>query len=641
MILRAELLEDAHLGSGSGGGRIDALIARDRQGRPVIWASHIEGVLRDAARRLFGEDVAADFFGKAGGQQQRTTFTSLYAKLNPESRIWQSTARVAFDNRAPKDDTLRVMEYVPKGTRFEGLLETPKRDFPLLLRLIQEVDAVGAGRATGSGRVRLSLENAIMSARSITGSAERLVLLLRNLDPVCITATATPDNLIPSLTFVPGRALLGAIAKWLLQEDYRDAANVLVGGRVSVSDALPLPCAPEVLSKAEVLPAPLSLKSEKPAGSSGPVPWWAQAPAGKRRIDGDSAEAQGLKLKRPEDDLFVYRSTPDERWIAYRPQIRVRLRNGRPDPTKPDPSLFAIEQIVEDTLFLCELRGAAEDMLRLTAALKPVLEGRRWLRVGRAGAPVEVRQIDWGNAPTAKVLSSPAILTLTSDLLVRDEYLRWRTNLDNDFLLSLPGWPADLHVSKNIQDSVAVHGFNGTSRLWRMPAYAIRRGSMFRVEGDGVAELARMVRDGRWLGERTHEGFGRFRIDQTLPGISDGTSEAVTITSLPSDDPDDAVAVTTRQWLKSHRALAKAGGESDRRPGLSQWFDLVAALERNESSALSSRLNPKTAGGKSWCHSDANQVLRKLEAIEDGNERTAHARLFVRWLRAEMRRANV
>lgn len=43
-------------------------------------------------------------------------------------------------------------------------------------------------------------------------STARLVLLLKNRDPLCITATAMPDNLIPSLAFVPGRALLGAIA---------------------------------------------------------------------------------------------------------------------------------------------------------------------------------------------------------------------------------------------------------------------------------------------------------------------------------------------------------------------------------------------------------------------------------------------
>ncbi len=81
--LTAELLSDAHLGSGSGGGGIDALVARDRHDRPVIWASHVEGVLRDAARRLRGDEEAEAFFGRAGGEQQRAVFTSLYAKDRP------------------------------------------------------------------------------------------------------------------------------------------------------------------------------------------------------------------------------------------------------------------------------------------------------------------------------------------------------------------------------------------------------------------------------------------------------------------------------------------------------------------------------------------------------------------------------
>ncbi len=529
------------------------------------------------------------------------------------------------------------MEYVPKGTRFEGLIELPASDLPLLRRLLLEVDAVGGGRATGSGRVRLSLAETMASPRPVGNPTGHLVLLLRNLDPLCITATATPDNLIPSLAFVPGRALLGAFANWLIAEGRKDAAKLLVDGLVSVSDALPVPYAPKKLAKAEALPAPLSLQSEKPAGSAGPIPWWAKTSATPRRLDSHSPAAQGLGLKRPEHDLFVYRGAPAEPWIAHRPQLRVRLRNGRPDPNQADPSLFAIEQIVEDTLFLCELQGTPEHMRSLAANLKPVLEGRRWLRVGRAGAPVEVAQLEWPGTPTRSAGSPSAILTLTSDLLIRDEHLRWRTAFDDASFQQLPGWPANLRVSPIAQDTVAVHGFNGTSRLWRMPAYGVRRGSVFKVEGDGVAELVRMATDGRWLGERTHEGFGRFRLDEILPGITDGTSAIASATPPPPDEPDDAVAVVTRQWYKDHPALATVGGASDRRPSLSQWLDLVGALERNEPNALASRQKPTTAGGESWRHPDARKILDELAAIRGTAERTSHVRLFVRWLRAAMR----
>lgn len=628
--LTAELLSDAHFGSGSGGGGVDALFARDRYDRPVIWASHVEGVLRDAARRLHGEQKAQSFFGQAGGQQQRAIFTSLYATGSPGSHIWRSSAREAFDNRAPKDDTLRAVEYVPKGAIFVGEIELPTTEEGTLLRLVQEVDALGGGRSSGSGRVKLSLSDVATTSRKPGTATGRLVLLLRNRDPLCITATATPDNLIPSLAFVPGRTLLGAIAAWLIAEGDRESASLLTSGKVAVSDALPLPHPPASLTDTEVLPAPLSLQSEKPHGAKGDVPWWAQSTAPIKRLDAwDKKE----KLKRPGDDLFVYRENTNSAWTSFRPARRVRLRNGRPDPTQAEPSLFAIEQIVEETFFLAELHGASAELTQLAEKLGPVLSAERWLRVGRAGAPVELAQLAWsGVAPTSKV-SDKAHLTLTSDLLARDEHLRWRTVLDDTALKELLG--PDVQFGRSTQDSVMVHGFNGTSRLWRMPAAAVRRGSVFEVSGAGVAKLAERAGRGEWLGERTHEGFGHFRIDTSLPGVTSGASASGAPTPA-ADLPEDAIAATTWVWFDARRSLAMPGGGNDRKPSLSQWQDLVGELEANNTGAIASRLNPTTAGGKSWKHADANAILNELNKRPEA-DRKLYARFFVRWLRAELR----
>lgn len=628
--LTAELLSDAHLGSGSGGGGIDALVARDRHGRPVVWASHVEGVLRDAARRLRGDQEAGDFFGRARGQQQRAVFTSLYAKENRESHIWRSTAREAFDNRAPNGDTLRVIEYVPKGTKLVGEVELPESELPTLQRLVQEVDAVGSGRSTGAGRVRLSLSEATFTPRKAGTPTGRLVLLLKNRDPLCITATATPDNLIPGLAFVPGRTLLGAVAAWLIAEGDRDTASLLTSGKVSVSDALPLPELPTTLDGIEVLPAPLSLQSEKPKGAAGDVPWWAQPTAPAKRLDAWGANEE---LKRPEDDLFVYRASASEAWNSFRPARRVRLRNGRPDSKQADTSLFAIEQIVEETHFLAELHGTAEDLKKVADKLGPVLEARRWLRVGRAGAPVEVVQLAWSGSATATKTTDKALLTLTSDLLVRDEHLRWRTALDEAVIRALLG--DDIQLGKSLQDSVMVHGFNGTSRLWRMPAAAIRRGSVFEVSGAGVAKFIERAAKNEWLGERTHEGFGRFRIDAALPGVTSEAGAAPAPTPA-ADIAEEAIAAKTQEWFNARKSLAKPGGGNDRKPSLSQWLDLVGDLERGVENALTSRLNPTTAGGKSWKHRDAEAVLKELQALQQ--QRALHARLFVRWLRADLRK---
>ncbi|MCC7411571.1 MAG: hypothetical protein IT495_08060 [Gammaproteobacteria bacterium] len=641
--LIAELLTDAHLGSSSGGGGIDALLARDRHGRPVIWASHVEGVLRDAARRLHGDQEAEAFFGRAGGDftrgdRQRAVFTSLYAKDNAGSHIWRSTARETFDNRAPKDDTLRVVEYVPRGTKLVGEVELPASELSVLQRLVQEVDALGAGRSTGAGRVKLWLGDVRPTRRTTGTPTGRLTILLKNRDPLCITATATPDNLIPSLAFVPGRTLLGAVAAWLIAEGDRDTASLLTSGRVSVSDALPLPQAPTTLASVEVLPAPLSLQSEKPEGTAGEVPWWAQPTTPTRRLDAWSAKPErkqnAVKLKRPEDDLFVYRASTSEAWTTFRPARRVRLRNGRPDPKQLDASLFAIEQIVEETHFVAEFQGTPEDLKKVADELGPILEGWRWLRVGRAGGPVEVARFAWSSAPAATKTTEKALLTLTSDLLVRDEHLRWRTAIDEAALREL--LCADVQLGRALQDSVMVHGFNGTSRLWRMPAAGIRRGSVFEVSGGGVAKLAERAAKGQWLGERTHEGFGRFRLDAALPGVT-GDARTTSAQTPGTDVEDEAIAADTREWFNAHKSLAKSGGANDRKPSLSQWLDLVAALESsNNTNAIDERLDPKTAGAKSWKDKDAKAVLEKRKTRQP-EQCARYARFFVRWLRVNSR----
>ncbi len=515
----------------------------------------------------------------------------------------------------------------------------PESELAALQRLAQEVGALGSGRATGSGRVKLSLTEVTATPREVGAATGRLVLLLKNRDPLCITATATPDNLIPSLAFVPGRTLLGAVTAWLIAEGDRGTASLLTSGHVSVSDALPLPQAPANLESAEVLPAPLSLQSEKPKSSAGDVPWWAQPTQVTRRTDKFNAAE---KLKRPEDDLFVFRVSPNDPWTTFCPRRRVRLRNGRPDPEQAVPLLFSIEQIVEETHFLAELRSSPEELSELAEKLAPVLKGQRWLRVGRGGAPVEVTQLAWTSDTSATKVTETALLTLTSDLLVRDQYLRWRTALDEEALRELLD-EGDLHITKIgngalkiMQDRVMVHGFNGTSRLWRMPAAAIRRGSVFEVSGAGVGNVAQRAARGQWLGERTHEGFGRFRVDAVLPGVTDEPRASGGHTPI-ADADEETIAATTRQWFDDHRGLARPGGGDDPKPSLSQWFDLIAELEHDAPKALDERLSPTTAGAKTWTHEHAKAILKKLKAVRSGQQRALHAYFFVRWLRAELR----
>ncbi len=65
-------------------------------------------------------------------------------------------------------------------------------------------------------------------------------------------------------------------------------------------------------------------------------------------------------------------------------------------------------------------------------------------------------------------------------------------------------------------------------------------------------------------------------------------------------------------------------------------MDLVSDLERGQTDAIERRLQPTTAGAKSWTQTYAREILNKLNQLQP-EQRAAYARYFVRWLRAAMR----
>ena len=99
-----------------------------------------------------------------------------------------------------------------------------------------------------------------------------------------------------------------------------------------------------------------------------------------------------------------------------------------------------------------------------------------------------------------------------------------------------------------------------------------------------------------------------------------------------ADEASEVIAVTTSRWFDQHTQLANAGTS---RPSLSQWLDLVSDLERGVSDVLNSRMNPTTAGKRSWRDGDARAVLGEIQRLP--SQQAEHARMFVRWLRARMR----
>ncbi len=591
--LTVTLEEDLHSGTGLGNTQIDDLQARDREGRPVIRATHFKGLLKESAqelevlgkkapeviKRLFGgegpnemvktlptlKEVIEGLFGGEGpGKRGCLLLTSLRRPQAERFLHKTSTAR-QINSRVPLEDTLRTVEYVGASTSFEATLQLRNPSPEQQKRLewcLQRTTCLGSGRTHGDGLIQMEWPErgkelkpeSEREARKPPSDQDRprLRLFLRNLEPLCLPLTGYPGNIIPSESYIRGSTLAGALADWALTlEERGKSVESLFDRQILVGNALPLPftnrdeikrAQKEDLQRWEVIPIPLHIRTRKVGQQDQNWPWWAEESSGpvpwlgsqdeddsfhkKPRLD------QSEKPKRPKDNEFLFRSPEQDTWQRFKPAMGVHLRNR-----VEDERLFSEEEIAEDTLFLCDLHfpdnKTAQDFVE-TFAL--VLSGAAWLAVGRGGRAVEILRHVWlppltaaKPAETGQVREpvSSFILLLESDLIARAikprdniiPNLGYYDKLDPWALAELVGldgtgckWSYDPPVS----ETVGVYGFNAASGWPRPAAFAIRRGSVLQVKGEGAgalhARLAQRLADNKPLGERTWEGFGRFRL---------------------------------------------------------------------------------------------------------------------------------
>lgn len=578
-------LEDLHTGAGTGGGDIDALVTRDRQGRPVIRASHFKGLLREAGEELShhqgmtaGEMNA--LLGMPGSGRGALRLTSLRTQGAGATLVWGSSARVP-GGRAPLEDTLRFVEHIAAGTRFEATLRLADPGLASALEaLLARIDRMGGGRNRGSGLVRVTWKPLAPppAVPVVLAGGLTLRLILRNLEPLCLPTTGHPGNLIRSHSFIRGQTLRGALMAWAIQNGR--PARPDLWERLSIGDALPLPA--DLAHATEVLPIPLSILTKKPAGGEATLPWWAAGSAEPEAYDslyrdrGDKDE----KPKRPGAHEYLCRATAKGSWRRYEPTMKVRLRNATPKRgSLGEAELFSLEEIAEATHFQAELcfvdSEAREDFIGLLA---PLLAGQDWLVVGRGGGPVVVEGMDLAAEPAGAPLADDWTLTLTSDLIARGPDLGFLDNLDIPTLCLLAGMeePAagQWVVKKAVTETDRVYGFNAVSGLQRAPALALRRGSCWRIAGSGSAALATALMALGALGERTREGLGRLRIateafagcDQESapscpPRSNRGELLLARARELANRIGADGPSLSQLQWLRGRALAAKEAGQ--------------------------------------------------------------------------------
>ena len=587
--LTLTLVEDLHTGTGFGSGVIDSILLRDKKGWPYLKRSHVKGVWREVAReggklgKWKPSDVDKLFGGRGPSARSAMSNTSFRCSKKPTTLNWSSSARV-LNGRSPKEDLLRVEEFLAAGTVLSGTVELYDVKLEkMLLTCFSMADTFGASRTRGSGEVKAewriltpppNVRPVLLDSAANCGPAPSLRLILKNLEAACLPATALPGNIIPSESFVRGQVLAGAFVGMGLRNGLR---NLPIP---SVADALPGPDGASVtdLLAGTVIPTPLALRRAKAAPQREAIwPWWAPGQTQADVVSTDSA------VKRPPDREYVYVGASTRQ--HFEPSMSLTMRNDAGEwqdlkeaarekraregshTEEPRQSLFSQEEIAEDTLFsTCLSFGSVKEAVNFEKEIGPLLAKGAWLLVGRGGAPFQVVSGKW-SATTKKEFTPGASelnVVLTSDTIIRDLYLNFHTTLSVQSIAD--ALSAEIQGLKqeyqSISDSEIIAGFNPVSGLPRTTEIAIRRGSCLTLSGpaEEIEKLRQKLLACPSLGERTHEGFGRFLVDFDLSKKGE-TNSAEKPFEVSHGDEIYALAASLE---------LKASG-----PSASQWMDFV------------------------------------------------------------------
>lgn len=609
--LRIRLLEDMHTGSGLGRGSVDAAQARDRDGRPVIWWSHLKGVLRATAEALCERgDQAVDpaaLFGwdsRSAGDLKSGVATVSSAYLDEQNSPtrerwflrWSSTAR-AINSRQPLEDSKRTDEYIAAGCEFVSNCEVPEEYVATFAKVAEATARLGAKRSRGA-LVRIDCQRSDSAGRVIDQGSKTsccLRLLLRARDPLAFPTTPVASNIVDSQHFIPGSALLGAVVKDILQPNEDPAKDPLVtklldDRTIHIGNGYPLPphWPSDHLSTLELLPAPLSYRLPKGSAKTASVPAWAMPAASEiKYLDAKQDQlplqqsAESSQSKRLADDAYVLRCGRQDAWRLYRAPLMQRMRIGAPDvgwqQSRSDRAdlrnrqdLFTSEEIPERTEFVADI--VFEDTADARTLAERLSERMGDLKLGRGGRPVEVVRAIWIDRAAHvcaddvnEVVKDSLRIVLESDLILRGPNLGFVTQFDRPVLAALlqdAGLDADFVQSLSIEsiaDTTHISGFNASSGLPRAVQLGMRRGSTMRVTGstEHLQQLHTALAGQKAWGERTHEGFGRLRsYGQDWTGAAAKETSAVRARGR-QPHAEEAFAAETYKLLTSRNALPR------------------------------------------------------------------------------------
>ncbi|MDR1271236.1 MAG: RAMP superfamily CRISPR-associated protein [Planctomycetaceae bacterium] len=293
------LKSDAEPGTGVGGHIINQRVPRNRNGEPIIPATHLKGLIREELLKL-GElfpnelDTLADeCCGKADedGKGDWTTESCFYisdAVLKNENKNETGTktsfvSRTSIDSASgkAKETSLRTTERIAVDNVFKGMLtvnakEGSQQDLAIRLAMLS-IGAIGGNRTRGGGKCLIEFDSRQNSkpgdlfkqllkskkdelpqkenVNFLRTETTTLRLIFEADSPVCCPEHPVPSNVIKSGFAIPASAVQGLILNRLNQRN-EDAATKLFNDENFRAYPL-LPCAAFKQDKKENYPIPL------------------------------------------------------------------------------------------------------------------------------------------------------------------------------------------------------------------------------------------------------------------------------------------------------------------------------------------------------------------------------------------------
>ncbi|MEL7638063.1 MAG: RAMP superfamily CRISPR-associated protein [Solidesulfovibrio sp.] len=660
-----EALEDFHCGDGLGligwfdAGQQSELQAERRI--PIIRAETFKGLLRDACHTLckmpfycqewsatpekkaysLNDVFNALFNHNCGDGPLYRSLRPVKSSLDSQPNPFRLLAQTAIDPKKGRamDRSLRILECGRASTvlsgeiRFRGEKGFVEAASSLLRDGLLFLRRIGGRRSRGLGAVSLVSEPTLHELTAdrpdeVLGSCMdsfvmdapvNLVIMVEALEAVHVSAGEQTGNLLRCLDHVPGSVLLGAFRhEWRLLPDSEngkaEAARLLADeGPVSVGTLLPLPetSADTFVAGQVPLSVPISWQYEKGHGGHSLGDYKPHFLFWEQRADEETP------LKRFDKHYF---------WegAAYAPSKEFILRNRLSTKTgttgDEEGNLFEVERVPAGTRFAARIHFAASrDARRFLKTFARLFDRQTpgWFGLGKGRSPVMIRQ--WRvdkPAPTPSPTPRAFALHVESPLLVRDGFLNFHTSLEQAiealWTKSHPGSAFPYAFDRRFERTRTCRRFSPSGGLPHFSVLVIApRTSCWLKANKGATEAELLdafvwlatAAAGRGLGECTHQGFGRLRLETEKPVVETETSDHEARPGAFSRNKRE-------EMLRAAKAFSEAHKQHIGALSVSQWHYLYEYMRHGGD--MEDFIGRDSRSGKEWqTHIDMD-IARKL-----------------------------